>query len=72
MDMDGLYAFGEVLDRLESKVKEASKWREKADELDRELAATKQELEAARKEIHRMQILAHSPEPEKTSEDISF
>lgn len=72
MDMDGLDAFGEVLDRLESKVKEAVKWREKADELDRELATTKRELEAARKEIHRLQMLAHLPVPEKQSKDTIF
>lgn len=54
MEIDGRDAFGEVLDRLESKTEEAFKWRAKADELDRDLAVTKQELETARAEIKKL------------------
>lgn len=72
MEIDGHDAFGEVLDRLESKIKEAFKWRTKADELDRDLAVTKQELETAREEIKRLLSTAHPPVPEKPSQDIPF
>lgn len=72
MEIDGRDAFGEVLDRLEDKIEEAFKWRAKADELDLNLAVTKQELKTAREEIQRLKIIAHPTVAEKPSEDIPF